>query len=110
MFNDYSISKKLTWMNVTVSGAALVLACGAFIAYDVISTRSGMIENISMQAQIAGYNCITALLFDDSASADKTLSGLSPAANLISAGIYSHDGRPFAEFRRDQGGAGSAQD
>jgi signal transduction histidine kinase len=103
MFNDYSISKKLTWMNVAVSGAALALACGAFIAYDVISMRRGLIENISMQAQIAGNNCITALLFDDSASADKTLSGLSPAANLISAGIYSDDGRPFAEFRRNPG-------
>ena len=101
MFNDYSISKKLTWMNVAVSGAALFLACGAFIAYDVISMRKGMTENISMQAQIAGYNCVTALLFDDSTSANNTLAGLSPAANLISAGIYGHDGRSFAEFRRN---------
>jgi signal transduction histidine kinase len=101
MFQDYSISKKLTWMNVAVSGAALLLACGAFIAYDVISMQRGMIENISMQAQIAGYNSATALLFDDSASANNTLSGLSPAANLISAGIYSLNGEPFATLRRD---------
>src|SRR5215472_5264069 len=101
MVQDYSISKKLTWMNVAVSGAALLLACGAFIAYDVISMRRGMVENISMQAQIAGYNSVTALLFDDSASANNTLSGLSPATNLISAGIYTLNGQLFAAFRRD---------
>jgi len=88
-------------MNVAVSGAALLLACGAFIAYDVVSMRRGMVENISMQARIAGYNCVTALLFDDSASANNTLSGLSPAANLVSAGIYSLNGKPFATFRRN---------
>jgi len=51
MFRDYSISKKLTWMNMLVSGAALLLACGAFITYDVISIRDGMFYNLSMQAQ-----------------------------------------------------------
>ena len=88
-------------MNAAVSGAALLLACAAFIGYDVISMRKGLIANISMQARVAGYNSITALLFDDSASANNTLSGLRPVPYLVSAGIDTADGRTFATFQRN---------
>src|SRR5712672_947652 len=100
MFRDYSISKKLTWMNMLVSGAALLLACGAFIAYDVISIRDGMVYNLSMQAQIVGFNSTSALLFNDPHSAENTLSVLQAWPNIVSAGIYTPDGRPFAMYRR----------
>jgi signal transduction histidine kinase len=100
MFRDFSISKKLTWMNMLVSGAALLLACGAFIAYDVISLRDGMVYNLSMQAQIVGFNSTSALLFNDSHSAENTLSGLQAWPNIVSAGIYTLDGQRFATYRR----------
>jgi len=103
MFRNFSISRKLTWMNMLVSGAALLLACGAFIAYDVISNRNGMIYNLSMQAQIVGFNSTSALLFNDSHSAENTLSGLQAWPNIVSAGIYTPDGRPFAMYRRGLG-------
>jgi signal transduction histidine kinase len=100
MSRDYSISKKLTWMNMLVSGAALLLACGAFITYDVISIRDGMVYNLSMQAQIVGFNSTSALLFNDSHSAETTLSGLKAWPNIVSAVIYTPDGRPFAMYWR----------
>jgi signal transduction histidine kinase len=100
MFRDYSISKKLTWMNMLVSGAALLLACGAFITYDVISIRDGIVYNLSMQAQIVGFNSTSALLFNDSHSAEITLSGLSAWPSIVSAGINTLDGKPFATYRR----------
>jgi signal transduction histidine kinase len=104
MFSDYSISKKLTVMNVGVSAAALTLACAAFIAYDVISIRQGMVENLSTQAQIAGFNSNSALLFNDSNSAQNTLSALGASPNIISAGICTPDGRLFAAYQRRRGG------
>ena len=100
MFGDSSISGKLTRMNLLVSGAALFLATASFIVYDVITIRRGMVENISIQAQIAGVNSISALLFNDPDSANKTLASLSPVPNIVSAAIYSADGRPFALFQR----------
>jgi signal transduction histidine kinase len=89
-------------MNMLVSGAALLLACGAFIAYDVITIRNGMVYNLSMQAQIVGFNSNSALLFNDSHSAENTLSGLQAWPNIVSAGIYTLDGRPFAAYWRDR--------
>jgi signal transduction histidine kinase len=99
VFGDSSISAKLTRMNMLVSGTALILACVSFIAYDVFAIRRGMVENISMQAQVAGVNSVTALLFNDPDSANKTLASLSPVPNIISAAIYTADDRPFALFQ-----------
>jgi signal transduction histidine kinase len=102
MFSEYSISKKLTRMNMVVSGAALLLACAAFIAYDVASIRDGMVYDLSMQAQIVGFNSTSALLFNDSHSAETTLSGLKAWPDIVSAGIDTLDGRSFARYRRNQ--------
>src|SRR5579863_4533563 len=101
---DYSISKKLTWMNMLVSGAALLLACGGFCAYDLYSFRAALVENVSTQAQIIGDNTVSALLFDDPHSAEKTLSALNANRHLMYAQIYTQDGRPFARYWRDSAG------
>src|SRR6266478_2286256 len=99
----YSIARKLTRMNVLVSGAALLLACAAFITYDLVSFREGMVHNLSIQAQVAGSNSVSALLFSDPHSAENTLSALKAAPNVVSAGIYTLDGQPFATYFRDGG-------
>jgi uncharacterized membrane protein affecting hemolysin expression len=88
-------------MNMLVSGVALLLACGAFIAYDLLSFRDSMVHNLSIQAQVAGSNSVTALLFSDSHAAETTLSAVAAAPNIVSASIYTVDGRPFATYRRD---------
>jgi len=96
-----SIAKRLTTMNVLVSGAALLISCAAFVAYDRVSFRQTMVHNLSIQAQIAGSNSVSALFFDDPQTAEGTLSALKAAPNIISAGIYTPEGRPFAVYRRD---------
>ncbi len=87
-----------------VSGAALLLACASFIGYDLISFRQATVYNLSIQAQIAGSNAVSALLFDDQNSAEKTLSALQASPNIISAGILTLDGRLFASYSHDKDG------
>jgi len=101
--SDFSIAKKLTWMNMLVSGAALLLACAAFVAYDVVTFRQSIARSLSIQAEIVGSNSASALLFNDSRSAENTLAALRSAPNILSAGIYTPDGRPFAGYWREQG-------
>jgi signal transduction histidine kinase/CheY-like chemotaxis protein len=88
-------------MNILVSGAGLLISCAAFVAYDLMSFREAMVHNLSIQAQIAGSNSVSALLFDDPQAAENTLSALKAAPNIVSAGINFTDGRPFATYRRD---------
>jgi signal transduction histidine kinase/DNA-binding response OmpR family regulator len=99
---DHSISRKLTWMNMLVSGAALLLACAAFIAFDMITFRQIMVRNLSTQAQIIASNSVSALLFNDPQSAENTLLALKAAPNILSAEIYLPAGQPFASYSRDR--------
>ena len=96
----YSISKKLTLMNMLVSGVALLLACVGFCAYDLYSFRLALVRSVSIQAQIVGDNTVSALLFNDPHSAEKTLSALNANQHLLYAQIYTKDGQPFAEVTR----------
>jgi signal transduction histidine kinase/DNA-binding response OmpR family regulator len=102
---DRSISQRLTWMNMLVCSVALVLACSAFIGYDLITFRISRIGNLSTQAQILGANCITALVFDDPDSAGKTLTALKADPHILSAVVYTAKGKPFATYARSQGSA-----
>src|SRR5579862_1451580 len=102
--SENSISRRLTWMNMLVSGAALLLACATFIGYDMVTFRKTTVHNLSTQAQIIGSSTVSALLFNDPQSADNTLSALKAAPNILSAGIYTKDGQPFASYSRDSAG------
>lgn len=95
-----SIARKLTSMNMLVSGAALVLACAAFIGYDAITFQNAVIRNLSVQAQIVSSNSVSALVFNDPQAARDTLSALKAAPNILSAVIYNSRGEPFASYSR----------
>jgi PAS domain S-box-containing protein len=98
---NYSISQKLTWMNMLVSGGALLLACAAFATYELADFRATLVRNLSIQAQIVGANSASALLFNDPASARNTLSALEAAPSIRAGGIYTPTGQPFALWLRD---------
>src|SRR5882757_3756282 len=104
-FRDYSIPRKLTWMNLLVSGTVLLLASSGFFAYDLYTFRKGTLRNLGIEAQIIGTNSISALLFDDPHSAENTLSALQSAPHVLFAEIYTPDGRAFAAYRRDRTGS-----
>lgn len=96
-----SIATKLTRMNMFVSTTALLLACAGFLAYDLASFRVSMVRNLSMEAQVAGSNSVSALLFDDKAAAEKTLAAFRLAPEVVSTCIYDGSGKPFASYQRD---------
>ena len=95
------ISKKLTLMNMLVSGVALLLACAAFFTYDLLTFRAARVRGLTVQAQIIGSNSVAAIEFNDPHSAENTLSALRAATNIIYAGIYTNQGQPLAAYWRD---------
>ena len=99
------IAKRLTWINVLVSGTALLSAGLAFFAYDQYTFRESLIRTLSAQAQIIGSNSVSALMFNDPQTAENTLSALRNQPNIIAAGILTLDGRIFARYSRDPRGS-----
>jgi signal transduction histidine kinase/DNA-binding response OmpR family regulator len=101
---DRTISQRLTWLNMLVCGVALVLACSAFIGYDLVTFRTARVNNLSMQAQLLASNTISALIFDDPDSAVKSLSALKADSHVLSAVIYNAHGDTFARYMREGSG------
>lgn len=97
-FKDLSIRHKLIRINMLVSTAALLLASIGFILYELMTFRTMMAENLSTQAEIVGINTVSAILFNDPASAAETVASLRVKPNVQSAAIYTADGRIFAKY------------
>jgi PAS domain S-box-containing protein len=97
-----SLSKKLTAMNMLVSAGALLLASVAFFGSDLVTFRTNLVTNTSIQAQIIGSNAVSPLLFNDSKSAETTLSALRASQHITYAGIYSANGEFLAGYWRDR--------
>ena len=99
-----SLARRITVLNIMVSAAAVVLACVAFLAYEVNSFRVNIDNDLSIQAQIIGSNAASALIFNDRASAEKTLAALQASPHITYASIYRPTGQFFAGYWRDRRG------
>jgi signal transduction histidine kinase len=100
-FRNLPIKYKLTLLSVLASTSALILACASFVTYDMQTFRAEMVQQLSTQAKIVGYNSAAALLFHDSKSANETLAALSAEPDIVAAGIYSPAGKSFAIYRQN---------
>jgi signal transduction histidine kinase len=97
-FRNATIKQKLTWMSALASITALLLSGSAFFTYHLVTVRNAIARNLVIQADTIGLNSISALQFNDDRSARETLSALRADANIITATIFSVDGRVFASY------------
>lgn len=95
------LARRLSLMNLFVSGAALLIASVAFLAYDQFTFRENLVRNLSAQAQIVGANSVSAITFNDPQAAQNTLSALGSFPEILGAGIVTPDGRIFARYSRN---------
>src|ERR1051325_683104 len=100
LFGRASIKGKQTLIIMLTSGAALLLACLAFAAYEAVAFRHQMVEHLSIHAEVIGNNSTAALDFDDAKGAQETLSGLRADPNILGAVIYNRAGGVFAVYQR----------
>lgn len=99
-FRDISIKRKLLVIMMLTSSIALLLACVAFVTYEVVLFRRTMVRDLSTVAGILGINSTAALTFNDQRSAEETLTALRAEPHILSAGLYTRDGRVFARYLR----------
>ncbi len=95
---DLSIKRKLMLITMLTSGVAVVLSSAGFLIYDLISFRNSLSQDLMTQADIIGYNSAAAMAFKDEASATVTLSALQAKQDIVSAVLYTRDGKIFANY------------
>jgi signal transduction histidine kinase len=97
-----SLRRQIVSLSIFASSTSLLLACAAFLAYEVISFRTAMVRNLATHAQVIASNSTAAVLFQDAKSAAETLSALRAEPHIMFVEIRTPDGKPFAQYlRRD---------
>jgi len=98
MLRDQPIKRKLMTVILLTSGAVLLLACGTFLAYELLTFRQTMVRNLSTLAQVVAANSTAALAFDNRTDATEVLSALSAERHIVAVGLYDNTGTLFAKY------------
>ncbi|HKS38025.1 MAG TPA: response regulator [Verrucomicrobiae bacterium] len=102
-FRDISIRRKLNVIIMSTAGIALLLACAGFIAYEFVSFHRNAVRDGTIMADIVAANVVSAIQFEDVSSAGETLRLLREEPRVVSAEIYTLDGKLFYQYvRNDQ--------
>ncbi len=100
-FRNLSIARKLTLIIMVTSSAALLVASFALGIYDSVSFRRDRAEALWLRARIMASNSTAAMTFDDPKTAEEVLAALKADHHIISACIFTADGRRFAKYLSD---------
>ena len=92
---------KLSLLAMLTSVAALVLACGAFLGYELYTFRKTMSQDLATLGDVIGDNTTAALTFGDNEAARGVLGSLRAQKNVLSACVYDAQDRPFATYQRE---------
>ena len=96
-----SIRLKLSLIITLTSGIGLLLACATFLAHDLVSFRSKVVEDLSGLAEILGANCAPALARNDPEAAGESLVTVSADPQVVSAFLFSPGGVMLGGYLRE---------
>jgi PAS domain S-box-containing protein len=77
---------------------ALVLACLAFAAADLLTARAKLEADLTTLASVIGSNSAAALMFGDRESAVVVLHALAARPSVVATCLYAEDGHIFATY------------
>src|SRR4030095_2118615 len=98
LLKDTPIQRKLMTILLLTSGAALLLTCTAFFAYEFLTFRQSTAQQLSTLGEIIAANSTAALAFDNQDDAKEILSALRVERHIVAACVYDKTGKPFAKY------------
>ena len=103
ILRNLSIKRKLVAIIMFTSSVALLLACTAFMLYELATYRSTITRELSTIADIVSESTKAAIAFDDPSAAAETLAALLGEPRIVSGCIYTKEGEIFACYiRKDE--------
>jgi two-component system sensor histidine kinase/response regulator len=95
-----SLRRKITYVIMINTFAALCVASIAFAEYGVYRFKQMQMQDLNALANVMGTNSTAALAFKDQNSAKDVLQALAAKPHILAAAIYDPDGNPFAVYQR----------
>ncbi|MBC7700752.1 ATP-binding protein [Aquabacterium sp.] len=93
-----SLQRKLLAMMLLTTLAALIVALGAMITYDLRAYHRSWIDDMTAQAELLGRTTAPALTFDDNRVATENLGFLRFQPKVRAAALYGPEGQLFATY------------
>ena len=93
-----SLRRKLLSVMLLTTLAAVVVALGAMIAYDLRAYHQGGVNDLNAQADLLGRTTGPALAFDDAQVASENLGSLRLQPRMQAGAVYGPGGELFASY------------
>ncbi len=95
-----SIKRKLMLLVMLSTTIALLAAAAQFVLNDLRDYHQRIVSDLRILTRIIGENCTSPLEFGYSREAERTLAALAAKPHVLSATVYSADGKFFAGYTR----------
>src|SRR4051812_39072560 len=106
-FRRQSLARKLTTTALLTSVATLFAACTVFALYDYLNSRSRLVRDVTVLADIVGVNSSAAITFRDPTAAADTLRATGVNDHILEAHLFTADGILLATYMRPDVSAAS---
>ncbi len=107
-FRHSTIRAKLITLTMLTSTVGLLVFFALFVVNDFVFFRRSMVRDLAALAEIIGANSSAALDFEDEEQATKTLAALKARPHLLSAAIYTKEGKILGRYFRDNDKVGKS--
>src|SRR5258706_1448703 len=101
-FRDLPLQRKLTLLLLLTSGVVFVAGSLGYFAYDVVTYRRIMVDDLALLARTLSVNASTALVYNDRQTGEVILGGLKANPHLVAACVLRPDGSVFAQHVREE--------
>jgi len=95
-----SIRQKLRVTVMATVGVALLLASLAFVTYEILSYRAGLVRDIEIMADLVESSGSAALTFEDPALAEAALQPLAGNRDILAAYLFTEAGVRLAAYQQ----------
>ena len=98
MFRNKHIQQQLITVILVITGAALLLTCASFFAYEFFDFRKTAVRELSTLGEIIASNSTAALAFDNRDDASEILSALQAEKHIAGASLYDKENKLFSHY------------
>jgi two-component system, sensor histidine kinase len=100
LLRGLSIQRKLQVIIMVPAVAALLVACGALLAYEITDARASLKAGLGLLTEMIAENSTAALCFDDAKGAGSLLAGLKSTPAIVRTIIYTTHWTVLASYAR----------
>lgn len=93
-----TVRTRLITIILVTSGSTLALTCAAFFAYEFVSFKRTIAQDLTTLSKIIATNSTAALAFENQSDAQDVLAALKAVPHVVAAGVYRKDGSLLARY------------